>query len=149
MISKFLKYPNRKGLFWKIFDFDYEVRCYGGCDMSPPILADNYNKIVLWWRRMNSIKFGVARHHQRYVHAFSWKLLLNQLLDFRKVTHKTTKSDCLKLFENENKMLKKYLESVSKISLTTDIWKSTHQVVEYMFITNISLMQDGFFIKEF
>jgi hypothetical protein len=55
--------------------------------------------------------------------------------EFRKVTHKTTRSDCLKLFENEKKILKKQLESVSKISLTTDMWKSSHQVVEYMVIT--------------
>lgn len=55
--------------------------------------------------------------------------------EFRKVTHKTTRSGCLKLFENGKKILKKQLESVSKISLTTDMWKSSHQVVEYMVIT--------------
>ena len=32
-------------------------------------------------------------------------------------------------------MLKKYLESVSNISLTTNMWKSSHQVVEYIVIT--------------
>ncbi|PNX75711.1 HAT family dimerization domain-containing protein, partial [Trifolium pratense] len=55
--------------------------------------------------------------------------------DFRKFSRKTTSSDCVALFENEKKELKKLLESVSKISLTTDMWKSSHQVVEYMVIT--------------
>jgi hypothetical protein len=55
--------------------------------------------------------------------------------DFCKVTHKTTSSDCVALFENEKKVLKKLLENVNKISLTTDMWKSSHQVVEYMVIT--------------
>jgi hypothetical protein len=42
--------------------------------------------------------------------------------DFRKVTHKTSSSDCVALFESEKKVLKKLLESVNKISLTTDMW---------------------------
>ncbi|XP_058776722.1 zinc finger BED domain-containing protein RICESLEEPER 2-like [Vicia villosa] len=55
--------------------------------------------------------------------------------DFHKVTRKTIRSDCLALYEREKKILKNFLESVSKISLTTDMWKSTHQVAEYMVIT--------------
>nr|XP_012575278.1 zinc finger BED domain-containing protein RICESLEEPER 2-like [Cicer arietinum] len=55
--------------------------------------------------------------------------------DFHKVTHKTARNDCLAIFGMEKKILKKFLESVSKISLTTDMWKSSHQVVEYMVIT--------------
>lgn len=45
-----------------------------------------------------------------------------------------TISDRLLLFENEKKILKKRLESVIKIRLITYIWKSSHQVVEYMVI---------------
>ncbi|XP_058785499.1 zinc finger BED domain-containing protein RICESLEEPER 2-like [Vicia villosa] len=55
--------------------------------------------------------------------------------NFHKVTHKTIRSDCVALFEREKKVLKKILESAVKISLTTDMWKSSHQVVEYMVIT--------------
>ncbi|KAH1061081.1 hypothetical protein GYH30_004536 [Glycine max] len=55
--------------------------------------------------------------------------------DFHKVTHKTARNDCLALFEMEKKTLKKFLKSVSKIILTTNMWKSSHQVVEYMVIT--------------
>ncbi|XP_073224924.1 zinc finger BED domain-containing protein RICESLEEPER 2-like [Cicer arietinum] len=54
--------------------------------------------------------------------------------DFHKVTHKTARNDCLAIFDMEKKILKKFLESVSKISLTIDMWKSSHQVVEYMVI---------------
>ena len=55
--------------------------------------------------------------------------------EFHKVTRKTAKSDCVAIYEAEKKRLKSLLESVSKISLTTDMWKSSHQVVEYMVIT--------------
>jgi hypothetical protein len=55
--------------------------------------------------------------------------------DFRRITHKTARSDCIALFQKEKKILKQQLESVSKISLTTDMWKSSHQVIEYMVIT--------------
>ena len=70
--------------------------------------------------------------------------------DFHKVTHKTARNDCLALIEMEKKILKKLLESVSKISLTIDIWKSCHQVVEYMVIIGHFIeTRDGIFKKEF
>ncbi|KAH1210923.1 Zinc finger BED domain-containing protein RICESLEEPER 2 [Glycine max] len=37
--------------------------------------------------------------------------------------------------DEENNRLKASLKTVNKISLTTDIWKSSHQVVEYMIVT--------------
>ncbi|KAL4562381.1 hypothetical protein LXL04_034583 [Taraxacum kok-saghyz] len=40
-----------------------------------------------------------------------------------------------KIYDHEKKRLKALLKSVSKISLTTDCWKSTHQKIEYMVIT--------------
>lgn len=45
------------------------------------------------------------------------------------------RSDCLALYEAEKKQLKTLLKTVSNISLTTYMWKSSHQVVEYMVIT--------------
>ncbi|KRH55606.1 hypothetical protein GLYMA_06G265900v4 [Glycine max] len=56
--------------------------------------------------------------------------------DFHKVTHKTARNDCLALIEMEKKILKKLLESVSKISLTIDIWKSCHQCLKTWGIEN-------------
>jgi len=41
----------------------------------------------------------------------------------------------LALYNVENNRLKASLKTVNKISLTTDIWKSSHQVVEYMIVT--------------
>ncbi|XP_057444811.1 zinc finger BED domain-containing protein RICESLEEPER 2-like [Lotus japonicus] len=55
--------------------------------------------------------------------------------DFQKVTRKTIRNDCLALYEMEKRNLKALLKSVNKISLTTDMWKSSHQVAEYMVVT--------------
>ncbi|PNX80142.1 transposon protein [Trifolium pratense] len=71
-----------------------------------------------------------AAEHQIWVWAFEYA---NS--EFRKVSHKTARNDCVALYEKEKKILKTQLESVSKISLTTDMWRSSHQVVEYMVIT--------------
>ncbi|CAH9108562.1 unnamed protein product [Cuscuta epithymum] len=50
--------------------------------------------------------------------------------EFCKVCRKTARSDCIKIYEAEKKVLKTLLTSLSKISLTTDMWRSTHQVAE-------------------
>ncbi|WOK98155.1 zinc finger BED domain-containing protein RICESLEEPER 2-like [Canna indica] len=55
--------------------------------------------------------------------------------EFQKISRKTARSDCLAIYEAEKKQLKVLLQSVSKISLTIDMWKSSHQVAEYMIIT--------------
>ncbi|XP_028804297.1 zinc finger BED domain-containing protein RICESLEEPER 2-like [Neltuma alba] len=55
--------------------------------------------------------------------------------EFQKVSRKTARNDCLAIYEAEKKQLKALLEGVNKISLTTDMWKSAHQVAEYMVIT--------------
>ncbi|KAL4564893.1 hypothetical protein LXL04_028969 [Taraxacum kok-saghyz] len=54
---------------------------------------------------------------------------------FEKVSRTTIKEDCFKIYDHEKKRLKALLKSVSKISLTTDCWKSTHQKIEYMVVT--------------
>ncbi|XP_061353222.1 zinc finger BED domain-containing protein DAYSLEEPER-like [Gastrolobium bilobum] len=55
--------------------------------------------------------------------------------EFDKVSRQTTKNDCMKMYEVEKKILKALLISVNRISLTTDMWRSSHQVAEYMVIT--------------
>jgi len=55
--------------------------------------------------------------------------------DFQKVSRKTVRSDCLAIYNAEKNRLKALLKTVNKISLTTDMWKSCHQVVEYMVVT--------------
>lgn len=78
------------------------------------------------------------------VHEYPFSIVEHQVLmwafqyanpEFQKVTRKTIRGDCLTVYEAEKKTLKDELKSVSKISLTTDMWKSSHQVVEYMVIT--------------
>ncbi|XP_061350429.1 zinc finger BED domain-containing protein RICESLEEPER 1-like, partial [Gastrolobium bilobum] len=55
--------------------------------------------------------------------------------DFEKVSRITVRRDCIALYEAEKKSLKALLGSVNKISITTDMWKSSHQIAEYMVIT--------------
>lgn len=52
-----------------------------------------------------------------------------------KITHTTAKTDCVKIYEFEKKILKDSLKHMRKVSLTTDMWKSKNQNIEYMFIT--------------
>ena len=54
--------------------------------------------------------------------------------EFQKVSRKIASVDCLTVYEAEKGHLKTLLEGVNKISLTTHMWKSSHQVVEYMII---------------
>ncbi|KAL4583285.1 hypothetical protein LXL04_007855 [Taraxacum kok-saghyz] len=54
---------------------------------------------------------------------------------FEKLSRTTIKEDCFKIYDHEKKRLKALLKTVSKISLTTDCWKSTHQKIEYMVVT--------------
>src|ERR1044072_8314840 len=65
---------------------------------------------------------------------FNWILEYSNA-DFHKVGRKTARLDVIKLYETEKRRLKALFKSVSKISLTTDIWKSSHQVTEYMVLT--------------
>ena len=41
----------------------------------------------------------------------------------------------MKVYENEKKKIRSFLKNVNKISLTTDLWKSKSQKIEYMVIT--------------
>ena len=71
---------------------------------------------------------------------------------FEKVSRNTIKEDCFKIYDHEKKRLKALLKTVSKISLTTDCWKSTHQKIEYMVVTGHFIDQNwrfDFFLKFF
>nr|GFA67627.1 zinc finger BED domain-containing protein RICESLEEPER 2-like [Tanacetum cinerariifolium] len=45
------------------------------------------------------------------------------------------KNDCVKVYEIEKKKLKNYLKGINRINVTTDMWKSTNQKIEYMVLT--------------
>ncbi|KAG6477569.1 hypothetical protein ZIOFF_066836 [Zingiber officinale] len=55
--------------------------------------------------------------------------------EWQKISRTTCRVDCMKIYEIEKKRLKKSLECVDKISLTTDCWKSKTQKIEYMVVT--------------
>ncbi|XP_061359312.1 zinc finger BED domain-containing protein DAYSLEEPER-like [Gastrolobium bilobum] len=55
--------------------------------------------------------------------------------DFEKVSRQTIKSDCMAIYQAEKKCLKAELMNVNRSSITTDMWRSNHQVAEYMVIT--------------
>nr|KAJ0219907.1 hypothetical protein LSAT_V11C200100330 [Lactuca sativa] len=57
------------------------------------------------------------------------------MLERENVSRVSIKKDCEKVFEIEKNKLKNLLKSVSKISVTTDMWKSTNQKIEYMVLT--------------
>ncbi|KAK2416126.1 zinc finger BED domain-containing protein RICESLEEPER [Trifolium repens] len=56
-------------------------------------------------------------------------------ISYEKISRKTLKNDCDTVYEAERKKLKSTLRAVHKICLTTDLWKSQAQKIEYMVLT--------------
>ncbi|XP_050907573.1 zinc finger BED domain-containing protein RICESLEEPER 2-like [Lathyrus oleraceus] len=56
-------------------------------------------------------------------------------ISYEKISQKTLKNDCIAVYEAERKKLKSTLRTVNKICLTTDLWKSQNQKIEYMVLT--------------
>nr|XP_027102574.1 zinc finger BED domain-containing protein RICESLEEPER 2-like [Coffea arabica] len=54
--------------------------------------------------------------------------------EWQKIIRGVAKNDCVAVYELEKKKLKKKLRNVKKVSLTTDLWKSKNQKIEYMVI---------------
>ncbi|GJR45390.1 zinc finger BED domain-containing protein RICESLEEPER 2-like protein [Tanacetum coccineum] len=52
-----------------------------------------------------------------------------------RITRHAVKDDVMNVYKIEKKKLKNLLGDVKRISLTTDLWKSKHQSIEYMVIT--------------
>lgn len=48
--------------------------------------------------------------------------------EYKPYSRITAQDDCMKEYEKEKKKLKSLLKNVSKISLTTDMWKSCQQI---------------------
>ncbi|XP_072076617.1 zinc finger BED domain-containing protein RICESLEEPER 2-like [Arachis hypogaea] len=81
------------------------------------------------WLMMHEHSFSIVEEF-----GFSLMMKCNNTA-YEKIGRKTLKSDCLKVYEAERKKLKASLKDVSKISLTTDLWKSQNQKIECMVIT--------------
>ncbi|XP_044464084.1 zinc finger BED domain-containing protein RICESLEEPER 2-like isoform X2 [Mangifera indica] len=54
---------------------------------------------------------------------------------YEKVERKQVKTDCFRVYQAESVRLKKTFEEITRISITTDLWKSDTQNIEYMIIT--------------
>ncbi|XP_024626091.1 zinc finger BED domain-containing protein RICESLEEPER 2-like [Medicago truncatula] len=54
---------------------------------------------------------------------------------YEEISRKTLKNECVAVYESERKKLKSTLRIVNKICLTTDLWKSQNQKIEYMVLT--------------
>ena len=54
---------------------------------------------------------------------------------YQKVSRATVRKDCFSSYEVEKKKFSALLKSANKVSVTTDIWKSTNQKVSYMVVT--------------
>ncbi|OMP08157.1 putative Zinc finger, BED-type [Corchorus olitorius] len=55
--------------------------------------------------------------------------------EWEKVSRVTIKKDCVQVYEVEKKKLKAFLRNVNKICLTTNLWRSSNQKIEYMVLT--------------
>jgi len=54
---------------------------------------------------------------------------------YEKISRKTLKNDCVAVYESERKKLKSTLRTINKICLTTNLWKSQNQKIEYLVLT--------------
>nr|GMD07935.1 zinc finger BED domain-containing protein RICESLEEPER 2-like [Ipomoea batatas] len=91
---------------------------------------------------MEVVRESIANWIMMHEHPFTlveeagFNVLMKRVMpEWKRISRSTIKSDCLKVYEIEKKKLKNNLESVSKVSLTTDCWKSKNQKIEYMVVT--------------
>ena len=81
----------------------------------------------LWFWHMNTL-FAMLDHE-----------IFNKFMKvvspyYIKISRQTVKKDCISTYELEKKKLMSLLKGVSKISITTDLWKS-NQKIQYMVVT--------------
>ena len=55
--------------------------------------------------------------------------------EWKKISRATAKNDCMQVYELEKNKLRNKLKNVERVSITTDLWKSKNQKIEYMVIT--------------
>ncbi|KAG6520199.1 hypothetical protein ZIOFF_017237 [Zingiber officinale] len=104
---------------------------------SPSILTVHSGKFD-----MEQMREAAAHWIMMHEHPFTildeegFNLMMRRgMPEWQKISRTTCRTDCMKIYEIEKKKLKKSLECVDKISLTTDCWKSKTQKIEYMVVT--------------
>ncbi|KAL3522938.1 hypothetical protein ACH5RR_015772 [Cinchona calisaya] len=90
---------------------------------------EKMRKAAARWVLMHEHPFSILEEE-----GFNFMMKLG-LPDWQKISRNTSKVDCVAVYELEKKKLKNLLKNVNKISLTTDLWKSKNQKIEYMVIT--------------
>ncbi|GMJ13921.1 DAYSLEEPER [Hibiscus trionum] len=85
---------------------------------------------------------GIAHWIVMHEHAFSiveeedFNMMLKMAIpQWKSVSRHTIRNDSFKVYEVEKNKLKEKLKNVDKISLTTDLWRSKPQKIEYMVLT--------------
>jgi hypothetical protein len=81
------------------------------------------------WVMMHEHPFSIVEEK-----GFVFMMKCSNIL-YEKISRKTVKNDCVAVYEAERKKLKETLRAVHKIFLTTDLWKSQNQKIEYMVLT--------------
>ncbi|KAK8505096.1 hypothetical protein V6N12_037973 [Hibiscus sabdariffa] len=85
---------------------------------------------------------GIAHWIVMHEHAFSiveeegFNMMLKMgMPQWKSVSRHTIRNDSFKVYEIEKNKLKEKLKNVDRISLTTDLWRSKPQKIEYMVLT--------------
>ncbi|KAK8916160.1 hypothetical protein KSP39_PZI022402 [Platanthera zijinensis] len=86
-------------------------------------------KVVAEWVLMHEISFSMVEDE-----GFNRMMRCAQPL-WERISRFKVKKDCVTIYNNEKAKLKRLLDATSKMSLTTDLWKSKNQKMEYMVIT--------------
>ncbi|XP_031247125.1 zinc finger BED domain-containing protein RICESLEEPER 1-like [Pistacia vera] len=94
----------------------------------PPLIGGKFEMawIVAQWVLMYKHPFKVVEQE-----GFN-NLLKYGKPSWEKISLFTRKNDCHKVYEMEKKRLKAVLKNIDRISLTTDLWNSSNQKLEYM-----------------
>ncbi|XP_031248675.1 zinc finger BED domain-containing protein RICESLEEPER 2-like [Pistacia vera] len=97
----------------------------------PPLIGGKFEiarmrELVAQWVLMHEHPFKVIEQ------AGFNNLLRYASPGWEKISHVTSKYDCMKVYEMEKKKLKAVLKNIDRISLTTDLWNSSNQKLEYM-----------------
>ena len=93
--------------------------------------------------KYDEAKLRQVLSHMIMVHELPFSFVEYELFNFlmrtvtpqwKKISRITARKDCFASYENEKKRIKALLESVNRIGITTDLWKSG-QKVQYMVVT--------------
>ncbi|KAL6545629.1 hypothetical protein OROGR_009503 [Orobanche gracilis] len=98
---------------------------------------------------MAAMRESAAEWVAMHEHSFSiveeegFNIMMKRVVpEWVRISRHIVTNDCFKVYEREKAKLKKHFKSVKKISLTTDMWKSKNQKLEYMVLTGHWISSD-------